>query len=505
MHKTVIFYTIMIFVIAGLAVICNIQIEAFSSIRFSHEAHILIETFISIILILICLKLKKLYSETKDERFLILLYGFLVGIVFNLVHIFTVKSMPYDNLFFNNLVKKPTLIYLFYTNLILPLSIFAAIIHKTHFIKPKGDNTKAVITNIYLYGFILLALFPIVIYFFLPQLLYRTYLIIHTLQYINYALYLITVAILIDIKLASNQYPFNSFITGLLVLGFAGLFYISLSTWGLNGMFGHIFQLVGFTLVLLGLSDFQNLAFSLRVKDNIVACLSLLMIAFYIIFIPVISSLYGVLIPKETGYMFIISLLIFQLVLYGFTEVSWEKVMKVYAAAERDKSLVRVLESMRRVPSRSIIKNTILHEINKYFKPDKSYIVLYNPQDNSFNYDTYAKNLPSRTLENNEDLKKEIMEFKEFKEIFNNIEINFADVNEYIDKCSLKDTPQEAWLKDSNIQSMFTVPIDYPDKLLGYLILQYKNDPKIFNREEIAFLNKMASQIAVAITDETIS
>lgn len=497
MKKNINYYIIMILAIACLTLLGNTQFGFLSFIEFSPKFHIAIETVSSLLLLLIFLTSNKLYSKTNDERFLILGYGFLAGLLFNLVHIFTMKVFPYDNLFFNNIENNPTLVYLIFCNLILPLSIYVALIWKSTLFVETKDKVKSKILNTYLYAFLVLAVSPVLFYYFLPQFLHQIYIIMHALEYVNYALYLMVASILINSKINSNQPFLNKFVGGLLVLGLGGLFYINPLLLPINSISAHIFQILGFLLILLGLSELPNLSSSLRVKDYFVAYLSLLLIAFYIVFVPIISGSLKIIIPQSAGYIFIECLLFFQLIIYAFSTISWNKIANKYLAAERDRTLIRVFESMRRTSNPNIIKNIIVNEINNSFHPDECFIVIYNQETNSFYYDKYLKDLPSKTLGNFEDLDKDAAEFEQFQNTFNNIGISFSNINEYIERCSLKGTPQENLLKEYNIKSIFSIPINYNDKLLGYLILQYKYEYKDFSEDEILFLTKMAAQIGI--------
>ena len=49
---------------------------------------------------------------------------------------------------------------------------------------------------------------------------------------------------------------------------------------------------------------------------------------------------------------------------------------------------------------------------------------------------------------------------------------------------------------------MYSFPINYEGKLLGYLILQYKKDYKKMSTDDLSFLEKMAKQIGIAMKDK---
>lgn len=498
MKKTLLFYTFMILAIAVLAILGNIKIYNFSFIEFPQTIHFLLELTISILLFIIFLTSNNLYLKTKDERFLILGYGFLLGLIFNLIHIFTSNVFPYDNLSFGNLEKKPTLIYLLIANLTLSISVYISIIHKTVHNSIKND-IKPKFINFYLYALLILTILPLIIYYSLPQFLNHIYIAVHAMEYINYALYLIIAVIIINSRINYNKPPLNMFIAGLFVLGLGCMFYINPLLLQVNSILGHVFQILGLFLILLGVPELTEISNSLRVRDILSAYLSLLLILFYIVFVPIISGVFNIIFPKISGYLFIEFLLIFQLIIYIFSIISWNKVANVYLASEKNKTLINIFESMRRISNPNIIKNTIVNEIKEHFHPDKVFIIVYSPENNSFYYDRYAEYLPSRTLLDSNDIDSEALEFEKFQDTFNNININFKNIEEYLVTHSLNEAQQENLLNISKIKSLYTIPINYKETLLGYLVLQYKYDYKNLSEEELSFLNKLAIQIGIAM------
>lgn len=498
MKKIIFFYILLILSIAFLAVFSNMTFNQFSFIEFTPKAHKMIETLISILLISIFVRSEILYSNTQDKRFLVLGYGFLVGMIFNLVHVFTIQIFPYDNLSFANIEKHPTSVYLFIGNIIIPLAIYYSLIFKQSSI-PEQSSFRLKVLNAYSYIFIILALLPLFVYYLLPNFLHQFYIIMHTLEYVNYALFFMLASILINARFGPQQPPLDKFIAGILVLGLGGLFYINPMLLPIKVILAHVAQVFGLLLILQGLQELPDLESSLKVKDKLVIYLSLLLICFYIVFVSIISASFKVIFPQYSGYIFIEILLVFQLVIYIFSTISWSKVVKVYVTAEHDRTLLRVYDSMRRISNPHIIKNKIIYEINQEYKPDKAFITMYNSEKNSFEYDNYYENLPSKTLSKIDSLDAEKFEFEDLKKVFNNLEINFSNVERYIKNYSLEGTPIEKLFNDLNIKSMYSFPINYEGKLLGYLILQYKKDYKKMSTDDLLFLEKMVKQIGIAM------
>lgn len=501
MKKTVFLYVYMFLFVAFLTVLMNIPLAVFSPVDFPKILHVVFEIIISILLFLIFLRGNNLYSKTNDGRFLILAVGFLIGLLFNFVHIFTVNTSPYDNLSFGNIKNNPTLFYLLMCNLILPLSICFSIIYKPVYDSEKV-NCKLRIYSIYFGIFSIITISSILIYLFLHKFLNNFYIIMHSLEYVNYALYLMLATILINSGFNSKQSNLNKFTVGLFVLGFGGLFYINHLLIPIHSILAHIFQIIGLLLILLGLPQLQSLAVSMKIKDELITYLSLILIVFYIIFVPIASGVYHIIFPQYSGYLFIELLLIFQFIMYLLSAKSLNQMTKLHLSRERSRALVMIYESMRRISNKDIIKNTIIDIINKDFNADRCYIIIYDADNKSFYYDKYIEKLPSKILYDTDVLENEALRFERFKDIFNqNIEISFDNAEEYIMKNSLKGTEKEDLLREYNIKSYFSIPINYYDKFLGYLVLEYTKDYRKLSNDDVSYLKEIAKQLGIVINN----
>lgn len=496
MKKTLILYTSIITIIGLFSVLMNYPSVILPPIEFPRGLHIILESLISILMFWVFLSAHKLYSKTQDDRFLIVSGGFLLSLILNAIHIFTVPVFPFDNLSFDNIQKNPTLVYLAMSWLIQPLSIYYAIIYKSKLACDYVHKVK--IYNIYMYILILLIAAPIMIYYLLPNYLTNFYVLAHSLEYINYTIYLMLAVIIMNLRLASKEIFFDKFVLGLLLLGLSGIFYINPVEIATRGILAHIFQVLGSLFILLGLPKIQTTAASFRIKDELIAYLSLILILFYVAIVAVISSIFNIIFPQVSGYIFIGVLLLFQLIVYAFSTVSWNKVAGIYISAERDRALIRILESMRRGANQVIIKNTVVEEISKDLGADKCFIVLLDEQSNLY-FDRYIESLPSKTLSDFDDLDEDENRFKKFLEVFKNIEINFYKLEDYISERTLARTSAEKILKELNLKSMYTVPISFNKKTLGYLILYFTGKYKELNSDDMAYLNKMATQIGISI------
>lgn len=503
MKKTLILYFGMIFTICLLALLMNSPLQIFPFLEFNKGLHVALETTISIFMFLISLSAYKLFAKTEDNRFLIVAGGFLLSFMLNIIHIFTVPVFPFDTLSFINIQKNPTLVYLCMSWLVQPLAIYYSLIYRPN-LACKG-NHRIKTYNIYAYIMILLIAVPLIIYYFLPNHLTNFYVIAHSLEYVNYAIYLILAVIIMNLNLSSKGFFFDKFMLGLLIIGLSGIFYINPMLLPEREILAHFFQLLGLVLILLGLPQIQTISASIRIKDELVTYLSLVLIFFYVAIVAVISGIFNIIFPQVSGYIFIEMLLLFQLIVYAFSTVSWNKFAGVYISAERDRALIRILESMRRGANPIIIKNTVVEEIRKDLGADKCFIALIDEQNQSFYLDRYEESLPSKTLANFDDLDEDENRFKKFVDVFKNIEINFYKLEDYISERILKGTSQENILNELNLKSLYTIPINFNKKTLGYLILYFTTKYKELNMDDITYLNKMATQIGISIGNNKIN
>lgn len=543
MKKTIIIYISMIVLIAVLISAISTSSIILPYMNFPSKLHMLLEGSNSILMFLMFLFCNYAYTKTKDQRLVIMAGGFLLGAIFNCVHIFTVKTFPFDFMSVANLQKNPSLVYLLISNLVIPFAIYFAIIHKPSL--ETISNFRLKVYSIYLLLFLVLAAIPLSIYYFMPWLEYSFNVIIYALEFINYSLYIMLAFMIINIRYASNMTFFPVFTTGLTISGFAGLFYLNPNVVPSSEVLAHIFEAIGLIFMIFGIPHFRMYAKFLRFKDELTAYLCLILISFYIIFISLTSALFHIVFPTFSAYIFIEFLLIFQFIIYLFVnevtkpitnitdvlskyipgekplnipvirhdeigmltekinataELSWQKILEISQMIEKEKAMIRVFETMRRISDQIIIKNTIIDEIKKIFSVDNCFIALYDPEHNSYYFDRYSENLPSKTLMNYEDIDEEISRFEQFKDVFEkHFEINFANVEEYITNNSLTGTKKEELLRESNIKSFYSIPIYYANKLSGYVILIYTNEYKKLTKEDLSFLKTMATQIGIAM------
>lgn len=497
MKKTTFLYIGIILFISLIAILADYSFGFYSLISFPRSLHIVFEAIITIIMGMISFSSYNLYSKSSDQRFLILVLGFSLGAVLNFIHIFTSIEFPFDNLSFDNIVKNPTLVYLAICWFVIPLSIYASIIYRDKY--SKQTNVKTKYLGIFLLLLLSILVFPIIVYFFFSKYLSNFYILVHSLEFVSYAIYIMLAAILINLNSSESLiFKNDRIVAGLFILGLSGVFYINPMLLTFGGVLAHLFLLIGLFLILVGLPQLPQIASAFKVKDELLAYLSIILIFIYAVFIAFISSIFHAIFPQEAGYVFIIALLFFQLVFYYFSTESWNRVAGVYASAERDRALVSLFESARRGANSVIIKNIAIQEIFKDLQPDKCFIALYDKMHTLY-YDRYVESLPSNTLQDCSYLDVEEDLLSKLVVAFNNIEVNFSNKNIFITQQDLKNSAVESILNEFNIKSLYTVKIQHKAQVLGYIFICYTIDYKEFNIEDFEYLSKLASQIAQSI------
>lgn len=295
MKKVILLYIFTITSIAALALWMHAPTVIIPAVNFPHSLHTILEGINSLLMLLIFLVSNYFFSKSDDERLAILAGGFLVGGIWNIVHIATATTFPFDLLSLANIQNNPAIIYLLFSNLILPLSIYFALTHKPSNLPLKQFGFK--IYSRYFVILLVLSALPLLIQKFLPMWLPNFNLVAHLLEFINYSLYITLAFIVINIREASKVTFFPTFTTGLVILGLGGLYYIDPSLLPINGILAHIFEAIGLIFILLGINKFVMYSKYLRYKDELVADICLVLIAFYIVFITITSLLFHITYP----------------------------------------------------------------------------------------------------------------------------------------------------------------------------------------------------------------
>lgn len=167
---------------------------------------------------------------------------------------------------------------------------------------------------------------------------------------------------------------------------------------------------------------------------------------------------------------------------------------------ELENSLRKIFEAMRGSLDSNEIKKTIVNELGKALDTDSCSIVAYDSRFDYFYLDEYSVYLLNPKDESLVGENEKNPKFKWFIDAFrNNLEINLPNIDEFIAENNLKGMPEESFLEEKHLKSIYGVPINYVNNLLGYLIITYKRDYKVLDENDLDFLRVLATQAGVAI------
>jgi nitrate/nitrite-specific signal transduction histidine kinase len=331
-------------------------------------------------------------------------------------------------------------------------------------------------------------------------------------------------------------------------MGFSGLFYINPDVLPLDGILAHVIQAIGLIFLVFGINKLVLYTRYLRFKDELVAHLCLVLIMFYVVFITTISVLLHIEFPPISAYIFIEFILLFQFIVYllinkvnqpitniidsldnyspgkesveipiirndelgmlsekinAVSKLSFQKILEVSKMAERNRSIIRIFESIQRVSNQDIIKNSIVEEIKNALNPDRIAIALYNKAEDSFYYDKYIENLPSQTLMDFEGKNPETKMIQRLNDFLkNSLELCYSNLDDYITSNSLQGTQREKVLRIYGIKSCCNIPIYFAGNLLGCLLIQYTKESITFDETDLNYLKTMATQLGVIINTQ---
>lgn len=166
--------------------------------------------------------------------------------------------------------------------------------------------------------------------------------------------------------------------------------------------------------------------------------------------------------------------------------------------AEREKLLRDINETIRSTLDINEIKNTIVTEICKALNADRCFIIEYEQGNKKF-LPVENEYLASPELMSSIgfDLNEEAQELSEKDKMGEDIII--TDIDEYVLENNLYNTTTEKHLRESQMQSGFSVPISYANQMLGVLVIHYTARKGAFSDEEFQLVRTLASQIAIAL------
>lgn len=167
---------------------------------------------------------------------------------------------------------------------------------------------------------------------------------------------------------------------------------------------------------------------------------------------------------------------------------------------EREELLRKIIEAIRSSLDINTIKNQMVNEVGKALGSDICFIMLYESSIDYFYVDEYSEYRAPGEEKSFVGFDAQNRRFKWFTDAFkNHQEVNYSNIQDFITKNNLKDTPEEKFLTEYNIKSGYNIAIYYANNLLGYIILKYTKETKIINEDDLEFLRLIANQAGIAI------
>lgn len=168
--------------------------------------------------------------------------------------------------------------------------------------------------------------------------------------------------------------------------------------------------------------------------------------------------------------------------------------------AERETLLRQVFETLRSSLDINIIKNKMVSEVGKALNADRCFILSYEPSEDNFFIDEYSEYLAPKEEKSFIGFNARDPKVKFFIDAFRkHQEVDFYNVDDYIEKKQLYGTLEEGFLREYSIKSAYNISIYYANNLLGYVILHYTSDYRALSESDLEFLRLVAVQTGIAM------
>lgn len=170
--------------------------------------------------------------------------------------------------------------------------------------------------------------------------------------------------------------------------------------------------------------------------------------------------------------------------------------------AERETMLRKIFEVIRSSLDINVIKNSIVTEICKVLDADLCFMMQYDEPEDKFLVDEYSEYRSSDKGMSFIGYDSDAPSVKFFMDAFKkNKEIHFENVHEFIKQHNLEGTLEEEFLTGEiyNLKSSYSVAINYADKMLGHILVEFTRDYKKLDDETLQFLRVIATQAGIAL------
>lgn len=173
---------------------------------------------------------------------------------------------------------------------------------------------------------------------------------------------------------------------------------------------------------------------------------------------------------------------------------------KIIKANAREVLLRKILDTMRSSLDVNTIKNKIVTEIGSALNADICFVMIYVPDKDYYYVDKYSEYRSSENEGSYIGADSNDRKFKWFIDAFrNNQEVDFTNSEEFLAKNNLYNQPEESYIRGYNLKSGYSVPIYYLNTLLGYIHVQFTNNYRVLDEDDLAFVRIIATQAGIAI------
>lgn len=507
-----------------------------TSLKFNEYYNFLFAIIIAILCIFIFVKGSFIYSRSSDKRMLVFALGFLLAAIFEL--------LPFVQFFNANL----EFYYLFFRNLSIVLPFLICIFYMTDPIAKSKSMFFLKAGLVYLISFFVVIFLPFVIKseILLYVVLYPSLVVIYSTFFILFAL------VYSNIRQENNLKPFSKFSLGLIFL-FLSQLYIPELTYltSVYRFFIHLFVIVGFTLIFLGLENIQFKSKMFSIKQKMLIYPYIFLIFSYIVWIFLDYSLFDINIPIYVDYFFIFFFLISLFLQYllvlritvpidslishlenlrpgvepekidlisddeisilskklnELTSLEWEyasslklKQSQLQSSNDREKLLRDIIQITRSTLDKDKIFDIICEELTLLFDIDRVVLAEY-PYSQNPNEWIYKREYVKAEYRDkikyfhSSSLKESFFSFWTQKFI---VEKSMVEISDIADS-DMSDGFKQLYA-EINAKSLIGLPIKQGENVWGGLILVKLNEYKNWTSIDKEFLESIASQLYVAI------
>lgn len=168
--------------------------------------------------------------------------------------------------------------------------------------------------------------------------------------------------------------------------------------------------------------------------------------------------------------------------------------------AEKESLLRRIFEDIRSSLDINSIKTNIVQGTGKALGADICFIMDYEAEEDNFVIHEYSEYRSSDKEKSFVNFDTQDAKVKRFVDSFRQRqELIIGNMDEYIVQNNLQGTLEEEFLRDYGIKSSYNTPIIYSEHLFGYLVIEYTNNYRDYDSDNLAFIRTIANQAGIAL------